>query len=159
MSRATCCEMQRQRCCSVSVWRSHWRKLMRLRSSRFVALGYLESIQSITCLCDCAECRPNNYVSLYWRGLIGYHKKACVQLFLSSFTGEVFLYNSRNLSEPQHNESYSGQCRRESAVQAALLPQDHGAQAKQGTLIRSPMPRPVGLLYWWGCWVRLDSLT
>lgn len=50
-------------------------------------------------------------------------------------TGEVFLYNSRNLSEPQHNESYSGECRRESALQAALLSQDHGAQAKQGNQI------------------------
>lgn len=83
-------------------------------------------------------------VSALTGGLIGYHWKVCVQLSPSSFTGEVFLYNSRNLSEPQHNESYSGECRRESAVQAALLPQDHGAQAKQGTLIRSPIQRRVG---------------
>lgn len=120
---------------------------MRLRSSRLGALGYLVSIhfsaststQSDLFMLLCRTYAKQLYISALTCGLIGYHKEACLQLSLSSFTGEVFLYNSRNLSEPQHNESYSGECRRESAVQAALLPQDHGAQAKQGTLIRSPI--------------------
>lgn len=67
-------------------------------------------------------------------------------------TGEVFLYNTRNLSEPQHNESYSGERRRESALEAAHLPQDHGAQAEQGTLIKSLMG---GV---WGCYIDEDAV-
>lgn len=165
MSRATCCEMQRQRCCSVLVWRSHWRELMQLRCSRWGALRILVHPLSLPHLfmwhfrtisqttIDLSTDMWPNWISQRSVSLTGVFSRLTLLL-----TGEVFLYNSRNLSEPQHNESYSRECRRESALQAALLPQDHGAQAKQGTLIRSPIQGCVGL-YWWGCCVRFDSLT
>ena len=54
-------------------------------------------------------------------------------VFPSPSTGEVFLHHPRHLPQPQHHEGHRGERWGEGAGQTALLPQDHGAQTKQGS--------------------------
>lgn len=56
-----------------------------------------------------------------------------VFLVFSPSLGQVFLHYPWDLSQPYHYEGHCRERRRQGAPQAALLPQNNGAQAEQGT--------------------------